>query len=182
MRVKAWVRRGEDAESNSLHTLVIVPRISLSRESPVEPKPLHLSDAGEKKQKTRAGTRVRTQTNPVVSCWPSQQSTLQLRCRTAGGYRCSSSLPTVTAAGQSGAPPPGQQRTNLSSHLQRTTIFSRMFLLTLQGNAHTHAMSRQTNCDCLQESPGSFWRDNAHKSHIFQGLEKKLKHCKNNQT
>lgn len=38
MRVKAWVRRGEDAESRSRQTLVIVPRISLSRESPDGPK------------------------------------------------------------------------------------------------------------------------------------------------
>lgn len=36
MRVKAWVRTDEDAESNSLHTLFIVLWIRLSRESPEE--------------------------------------------------------------------------------------------------------------------------------------------------
>ncbi len=36
MRVKAWVRTDEDAESNSLHTLFSVPWMSLSRESPEE--------------------------------------------------------------------------------------------------------------------------------------------------
>lgn len=55
MRVKAWVCRGEDAESNSLHTLVIVPRMSLSRESPEEPKPLHLIQCSEKHHTPKTG-------------------------------------------------------------------------------------------------------------------------------
>lgn len=51
MRVKAWARTAEDAQSNSLHTLFIMLSISLSRESPEEenkPSQLLLTAAQQK--------------------------------------------------------------------------------------------------------------------------------------
>lgn len=71
MRVKAWMRIDEDAESSSLHTLFIVLWIRLSRESPEEetkPSQLLLVDTVRLSVlEQNPGGDLKTQTDPVVS-------------------------------------------------------------------------------------------------------------------